>query len=248
MIEQNLQAVSDRIQQASSLVGRPRGAIRLLAVSKTFGPDCVRAALAWGQHDFGENYVQEALDKMAALQDVRAQLVWHFIGGLQSNKTRQVAEHFDWVHSVDREQIAKRLNDQRPDHLPALNVLIQVNTSDEATKNGVAQADILSLAQAIRGLPRLKLRGLMALPAPSPSPDAQQQAHRQLRVLFDRLRADALAQHWPQTQDLDTLSMGMSADLETAIAEGSTLVRVGTAIFGSRPRPHPEAKPQADQA
>ena len=235
MIEQNLQAVSNRIQQACSTFGRSGEDVRMLAVSKTFGPGSVRAALAWGQHEFGENYVQEALDKITALSDVREQLVWHFIGGLQSNKTRAVAEHFDWVHSVDREAIARRLNDQRPAHLPALNVLIQVNTSEEATKNGVAETAIGPLAQALVLMPRLRLRGLMALPAPAPSPEAQQRAHQKLRLLFDQLRDQAAAQAWPDSHVLDTLSMGMSADLEAAIAEGSTLVRVGTAIFGSRP-------------
>lgn len=234
MIEQNLQTVSSRIQQACSGVGRNPDSVRLLAVSKTFGADAVRVALPWGQRDFGENYVQEALDKMAALTDVRTQLVWHFIGGLQSNKTRAVAEHFDWVHSLDRAQIATRLNDQRPATLPPLQVLIQVNTSQEDTKNGVAAEDIAALAAHIHALPRLQLRGLMALPAPTPDAQAQHAAHRHLHACFVALQGQAAAMGWPDAACIDTLSMGMSGDLEAAIAEGSTLVRVGTAIFGGR--------------
>jgi pyridoxal phosphate enzyme (YggS family) len=236
MIEQNLQRVNERIQQACSAHQRPEGAVTLLAVSKTFDADAVREAFAAGQRRFGENYVQEALDKIAALADVRAQIEWHLIGPLQSNKTRPVAEQFDWVHSVDRLKIAQRLSEQRPAHLPPLQVLLQVNTSGEDSKNGLSVADeagLLALAREVSALPHLRLRGLMALPAPEADDAAQRAAHHRLRALFDRLVAAGLP--------LDTLSMGMSGDLEAAIAEGSTLVRVGTAIFGGRTRPAPEA-------
>lgn len=235
MIDANLQSVRQRIRVTCEKNMRDVDAVRLLAVTKTFGPACIRETLALGLHDYGENYVQEGLDKIKALQDVRATLCWHFIGALQSNKTRSVAEQFDWVHSIDRLTIAQRLNDQRPDDLSPLQVLIQVNTSQEGSKNGVAETEVMALAQAITNLPRLSLRGLMALPAPTDDPIAQQQAHRQLKVLFDALRAQAQAAHWPGADRIDTLSMGMSADVEAAIAEGSTLVRVGTAIFGHRP-------------
>ncbi len=229
MIEHALQQVNKRIQQACLTNHRPTDAVTLLAVSKTFGSDDVRAALDCGQHRFGENYVQEALDKIQALGDVRAQLEWHLIGPLQSNKTRPVAEQFDWVQSVDRLKIAQRLSEQRPEHLPPLNVLLQVNTSGEDSKSGVAPAEVAALARAVSALPRLRLRGLMALPAPTPDEASQLAAHRGLKALFDNLVATGLP--------LDTLSMGMSADLEAAIAEGATLVRVGTAIFGGRPKP-----------
>jgi pyridoxal phosphate enzyme (YggS family) len=226
MIEANLQRVNHRIAQTCSALGRPPGSITLLAVSKTFGPDAVREAHALGQTLFGENYVQEALDKMDALGDLRAVLQWHLIGPLQSNKTRAVAERFDWVQSVDRLKIAQRLSEQRPAMLPPLQVCLQVNTSGEASKSGLAPAEVPTLARTVAALPRLRLRGLMALPAPTDDPDTQHQAHRALKRLFDQLNAEGLA--------LDTLSMGMSADLEAAIAEGSTMVRVGTAIFGGR--------------
>lgn len=227
MIEHALQQVNKRIQQACLTNHRPTDAVTLLAVSKTFGSDDVRAALDCGQHRFGENYVQEALDKIQALGDVRAQLEWHLIGPLQSNKTRPVAEQFDWVQSVDRLKIAQRLSEQRPEHLPPLNVLLQVNTSGEDSKSGVAPAEVAALARAVSALPRLRLRGLMALPAPTPDEASQLAAHRGLKALFDNLVATGLP--------LDTLSMGMSADLEAAVLEGATLVRIGTAIFGSRP-------------
>jgi pyridoxal phosphate enzyme (YggS family) len=226
MIEQNLQTVSNRIEQACSAFHRPAGSVSLLAVTKTFGAQAVREALACGQHAFGENYVQEALAKIEALSDVRAQLQWHLIGPLQSNKTRVVAEHFDWVQTVDRLKIAQRLSEQRPEALAPLNVLIQVNTSGEASKSGADPAEVVDLAHAVAALPRLRLRGLMALPAPTPDEAAQQRAHHGLKTLFDQLLADGLA--------IDTLSMGMSADLEAAIAQGATMVRVGTAIFGTR--------------
>lgn len=197
-----------------------------MAVSKTFGPDAVQEAFNAGQRAFGENYLQEALDKMAALQGRAPGLVWHFIGPIQSNKTRPIAEHFDWVHSVDRLKIAQRLSEQRPAHLPPLNICLQVNISGEASKSGVAPAELPALAQAVAALPRLTLRGLMAIPEPAADEAAQRQPLRALRLLSEQLRADGLAP--------DTLSMGMSADLAAAIAEGSTMVRIGTAIFGKR--------------
>lgn len=226
MISLQRQQVSNRIQQACLAHGRPQDSVTLLAVTKTFGADAVREAFEAGQRQFGENYVQEAIDKIAALGDVREQLQWHLIGPLQSNKTRVVAKHFDWVQTVDRLKIAQRLNEQRPDDLAPLNVLIQVNTSGEDSKSGAPPGEVLSLAGAVAAMPRLRLRGLMALPAPESDPQAQQRAHHALKALFDQLNAQGLA--------LDTLSMGMSADLEAAIAEGATMVRVGTAIFGKR--------------
>jgi pyridoxal phosphate enzyme (YggS family) len=198
-----------------------------LAVSKTFAADQVREVAASGQRDFGENYVQEGVDKIAALKDVPG-LVWHCIGPLQSNKTRPVAEHFDWVHSVDRLKIAQRLSEQRPAGLPPLNICLQVNIDGGPTKAGVSPSEALSLAQAVSALPRLVLRGLMTIPDPVEGFDAQVAVHLQAKHLFDELQA-ALA--LPQ---FDTLSMGMSADLEAAVKAGSTLVRVGTAVFGAR--------------
>lgn len=198
----------------------------LLAVSKTFPAVTVREAVAAGQHRFGENYVQEALDKMAELADLRGQIEWHMIGPIQSNKTRAVAEHFDWVHTVDRLKIAQRLSDQRPAHLPPLQVCIQVNTSGEDSKSGTSPDEALELARAVAALPRLRLRGVMALPAPTAEPAEQNRQLAQVRVAYERLRSQGLP--------LDTLSMGMSADLEAAVAQGSTLVRVGTALFGQR--------------
>jgi pyridoxal phosphate enzyme (YggS family) len=200
--------------------------VTLLAVSKTFGPDAVREALAAGQHRFGENYVQEALDKIAALGDVRAQIQWHLIGPLQSNKTRAVAEAFDWVHSVDRLKIAQRLSEQRPPDLPPLQVCLQINISGEASKSGLAPDEVLPVALAVAALPRLTLRGLMAIPEPAGDREVQRVPHRRLRELQMRLVAAGLR--------LDTLSMGMTADLEAAVLEGATIVRVGTAIFGGR--------------
>lgn len=225
-LAQHLEAVHRRIAQAAQAAGRDPASIRLLAVSKTFPADAVRAAFAAGQRAFGENYVQEALAKIEALADLRAQIEWHFIGPLQSNKTRLVAEHFDWVHSVDRLKIAQRLAEQRPANLAPLNVCLQINVSGEASKSGVAPADAPALAREVAALPRLVLRGLMSIPEPSEDVDAQRAAHRTLRELFETLRAEGLA--------LDTLSMGMSADLEAAVLEGATVVRIGTAIFGAR--------------
>ena len=227
-IGSNLQAVKRRIDEAACAHGRNVADVTLLAVSKTFGPEAVREAFAAGQRAFGENYVQEALDKVQALADLRTQIVWHLIGPLQSNKTRPVAEAFDWVHSVDRLKVAQRLSEQRPTHLPPLQVCLQVNISGEASKSGLAPTEVLAVAQAVAALPRLRLRGLMAIPEPAADLAAQRAPHRALRELLATLNATGLA--------LDTLSMGMSADLEAAVAEGATMVRVGTAIFGGRPR------------
>jgi pyridoxal phosphate enzyme (YggS family) len=203
--------------------------VRLLAVSKTQPADAVRAAFGAGHRAFGENYVQEALDKIAALADLRAQIEWHLIGPLQSNKTRPVAEAFDWVHSVDRLKIAQRLSEQRPPGLPPLQLCLQVNVSGAASKSGLAPTELPEVARAVAALPRLRLRGLMSIPAPAQGFEAQRAPHRALRELLEALNAQGLV--------LDTLSMGMSDDLEAAVAEGATLVRVGTAVFGARPAP-----------
>ena len=229
-LDYNLAAVQQRIALAAQLASRDPRSVTLLAVSKTFPAEDVRAAHAAGQHAFGENYVQEALTKIETLADLRASLEWHFIGPLQSNKTRPVAENFDWVHSVDRLKIAQRLAEQRPAHLPPLNVCLQVNVSGEASKAGVTPAEAAETAHAIAALPQLRLRGLMSIPEPAETIDAQRVPHRQLRELFEQLRADGL--------ELDTLSMGMSSDLEAAVLEGATIVRVGTAIFGARDYSH----------
>ncbi|MFO1371266.1 MAG: YggS family pyridoxal phosphate-dependent enzyme [Candidatus Competibacteraceae bacterium] len=213
-----------RIRTAEQRFQRPTGSVQLLAVSKTQPPDAIVAVATAGQHCFGENYVQEALEKITELVTLR--LEWHFIGPIQSNKTHPIAEHFAWVHSVDRLKIAERLNAQRPAHLPPLNVCLQVNISQESTKSGLDVAEVLTVAHAIAALPRLRLRGLMAIPAPAADFDTQRPAFARLRHLQEHLIANGLA--------LDTLSMGMSDDLEAAIAEGATWVRVGTAIFGPR--------------
>ena len=224
----NLQHVRARIATACQRAGRGVEEVTLLAVSKTFGADAVRAAAAAGQRAFGENYIQEGVEKIAALRDLG--LMWHCIGPIQSNKTRLVAEHFDWVHTVDRLKIAERLSAQRPADRPPLNVCIQVNIDGGANKSGVARGDALALARAVAALPQLKLRGLMSIPEIAPDFEAARAVHAGARALFDQLNADGLV--------LDTLSMGMSDDLEAAIAAGSTMVRVGTAIFGSRaPKP-----------
>lgn len=225
-IELKLQQLRQRIGDACTLAQRPVQSVTLLAVAKTFGADAVRQAHAAGQHAFGENYVQEALAKINALADLRPALEWHLIGPLQSNKTCEVAAAFDWVHTVDRLKIAQRLSAQRPDHLPPLQVCVQVNVSGEASKAGVAPDEAAALAQAVAALPRLCLRGLMSIPEPAQGIAAQRAPHRRLHELFESMCAQGLA--------LDTLSMGMSADLEAAIAEGSTMVRVGSAIFGER--------------
>jgi hypothetical protein len=227
-IGSNLQEVKRRIDAACGHAGRPANSVTLLAVSKTFGPDAVRAAHAAGQAAFGENYVQEGLAKIEALVDLRAQLQWHLIGPLQSNKTKAVAETFDWVHSVDRLKTAERLAAQRPAGLPPLQLCLQVNISGEASKSGVAPADVPALAAAVAALPRerVRLRGLMAIPEPGAALQAQRVPHAALHALLQALNA--------QGRSLDTLSMGMSADLEAAVAEGATIVRVGSAIFGAR--------------
>ncbi len=226
-IASNLQHVRQRIAEACATAGRSTASVQLLAVSKTQPAAAVREAHAAGQHAFGENYVQEALAKIEALADLRGSLQWHLIGPLQGNKTRTVAEHFDWVHSVDRLKIAQRLSEQRPPGLAPLQLCLQVNISGEASKAGLAPAEVAGVAQAVAALPRLQLRGLMAIPEPAAGFDAQRRAHHALGELLAALRAQGLA--------LDTLSMGMSADLEAAVAEGATLVRVGTALFGARP-------------
>ena len=222
-LQQRLDHVRSRIAAAAE-AGRDPAGIRLIAASKTFDAAAVRDAHAAGQVDFGENYVQETLDKMGELGDLP--LVWHFIGPIQSNKTRAIAEHFDWVHSVDRLKIAERLSAQRPASLPVLDVCLEVNISGEASKGGVSAEDLPALAQAVSRLPRLRLRGLMAIPAPSTDPLVQRAAFAAVRRLYEALQGSGYA--------LDTLSMGMSSDLEAAIAEGATMVRVGTALFGER--------------
>jgi len=224
-VARNLAAVRARMEHAAERAGRDPGAIRLLAVSKAQPVEVLEAAWEAGQQDFGENYLQEALPKLAALAE--HDLRWHFIGGLQSNKTRAVAEHFDWVHTVDRESIARRLSEQRPAELPPLHLCLQVNVSGEGSKGGVAPERLPELADAVVALPRIRLRGLMAIPAPAEDLEAQRAPFRQLRELLEQLNA--------RGHGLDTLSMGMSEDLEAAILEGATLVRVGTAIFGPRP-------------
>jgi len=220
-----LQQVRERIAAACAMAQRPVQSVTLLAVSKTFGPDAVREAHGAGQCAFGENYVQEALTKRDALAALRP-VEWHLIGPLQSNKSREVAAAFDWVQSVDRMKVAERLSAQRPAGLAPLQVCLQVNVSGEASKSGVAPGELAALSRAVAALPNLRLRGLMSIPEPVEGFEAQRAPHRMLRALFDQLRRQGLA--------LDTLSMGMSADLEAAIAEGATIVRVGTAIFGDR--------------
>jgi pyridoxal phosphate enzyme (YggS family) len=225
-ISESLHTTEARIAAAVQTFGRTPDAVTLLIVSKTFPGSAVREAYAAGARRFGENYVQEGLDKIAELADLRTQIEWHLIGPLQSNKTRPVAEAFDWVHSVDRLKTAARLSEQRPDHLPPLNICLQVNISNEASKSGVTPQELAALAHQVAALPRLRLRGLMAVPEPAADVEAQRLPHRALAELFAALNAEGMA--------LDTLSMGMSADLEAAIAEGATMVRVGSAIFGSR--------------
>jgi pyridoxal phosphate enzyme (YggS family) len=225
-IAENLRQVRQRIDRACTECNRPSTGVTLLAVSKTCAADAVREAVAEGQRAFGENYAQEALVKIEALADVRAQLEWHLIGPLQSNKTRVVAEAFDWVHTVDRLKIAERLSDQRPTNKPPLNICLQVNVDGESSKSGIGFSELPALAHSAAALPGIKLRGLMSIPQPVDGFEAQREPHRRLREAFEMLRRDGLA--------LDTLSMGMSADLEAAVCEGATLVRVGSAIFGAR--------------
>ena len=230
MIADNLQQVTTRLQQACHNAGRDPAAVRLLAVSKTFPADAVVQAHAAGQTAFGENYIQEGVEKIQALAHLP--LEWHCIGPIQSNKTRPVAEHFHWVHTVDRLKIAQRLSEQRPAGLPPLQVCIQVNVDGGPTKSGVVPSEALALAQAVAALPGLQLRGLMCIPEPAPDFVAACAVFAGARGLFDALNAAGL--------ELDTLSMGMSADLEAAVQSGSTMVRVGSAIFGGRTYP---AKP-----
>ena len=227
-IEQMIAKVRARIREAAQAAGRDPAGVGLLAVSKTQPASAIRQAHAAGLVDFGENYLQEALAKQAELADLP--LVWHFIGPIQSNKTKPIAEHFAWVHSVDRLKIAERLSEQRPAELPALNICLQVNVSGEASKSGCAPEELPALAAAVAALPKLRLRGLMAIPEPTDDPAEQRAAFARLRELQARL-----------PYELDTLSMGMSHDLESAIAEGATWVRIGTALFGARDygtRPH----------
>lgn len=222
--EARLQTVLQRITDACTHYGRDAGSVTLLAVSKTRTSDELRAIAAAGVRRFGENYLQEALEKIDALRDLEPE--WHFIGPIQSNKTRPIAENFDWVHSVDRLKIAKRLSEQRPDNLPPLNICLQINVSGEQSKSGATLEELLALSRQVATLPRLRLRGLMAIPAHTEDFETQRQAFRLMREALSQLNADGLA--------LDTLSMGMSSDLEAAIAEGATIVRIGTALFGPR--------------
>jgi pyridoxal phosphate enzyme (YggS family) len=224
IISANLQAVKARIRAAAQAVGRDAGAARLLAVSKGWPAECVRSAFSAGQRAFGENYVQEGVTKIIALDDLA--LEWHFIGPLQSNKTREVAENFDWVHSLDRIKIAQRLSAQRPSGASPLQVCLQVNVSGENSKSGVAPADVATLAHAIKSLPGIRLRGLMTIPEASENAGLLRQRFAMLRTLLEQLNAESM--------QLDTLSMGMSDDFEIAIAEGATILRIGTAIFGQR--------------
>jgi pyridoxal phosphate enzyme (YggS family) len=226
-IRDHLQTVRQRVASACEVAGRSHDAVHVLAVSKTQPAEAVRQAWSEGQRDFGENYVAEAQAKMAELIDLRPALTWHLIGPLQANKTRVVAELFDWVHSVDRLRIATRLSEQRPPNLAPLEVCLQVNISGEDSKSGCTPEELPALARAVAGLPRLRLRGLMVIPATAEGLEAQQAPLRATRQLFDALLAAGL--------QLDTLSMGMSGDLEAAVLEGATMVRIGTAIFGARP-------------
>jgi PLP dependent protein len=220
-------AVHQRLLHAVRQAGRSEASVQLLAVSKTFPAQAVREAAATGQRAFGENYIQEGVEKIAELADLK--LEWHMIGPVQSNKTRLVAEHFDWVHTVDRLKTAQRLSEQRPAHLPPIQVCVQVNIDGGANKSGVAPADALELARAVAALPRLQLRGLMCIPEPASDFVAQEQGFMRTTELFNQiLSANPAWKQW------DTLSMGMSADLEAAVAAGSTMVRVGTALFGVR--------------
>ncbi|MCT8829199.1 YggS family pyridoxal phosphate-dependent enzyme [Glaesserella parasuis] len=224
-ISQNLAIISQQIQQCCQQANRPEQSVKLLAVSKTKPISAIAEAIEAGQRAFGENYVQEGIEKIQHFAE-NDTLEWHFIGLLQSNKTRVVAEHFDWVQTIDRLKIAQRLSEQRPEHLPVLNVLIQINISDEASKSGISAKEMLELATQISQLPRLKLRGLMAIPKPESEPEQQKIALAQMNELFLQLQS--------QFEGIDTLSMGMSDDMPSAIECGSTMVRIGTAIFGAR--------------
>ena len=222
-ISENLSRIQQQIEQISAEYQREN--VRLLAVSKTKPVQAIEEAIRAGQYAFGENYVQEGVEKIAYFSGNKS-LEWHFIGPLQSNKSRLVAEHFDWIQTVDRFKIAERLNDQRPEHLPPLNVLIQINISDESSKSGIQPEEMFSLAEKISQFPRLKLRGLMAIPKPESEPEQQKIALRKMKDLFNRLQQ--------RFESVDTLSMGMSDDMASAIECGSTMVRIGTAIFGER--------------
>jgi pyridoxal phosphate enzyme (YggS family) len=223
-IAQSLEEIRNRVTVLERRYGRGPGEVSVLAVSKTKPPEAVRAAAEVGQRDFGENHLQDALTKLDSLEDL--DLVWHFIGPVQSNKTRVIAARFDWVHSIDRAKIARRLNEQRPGGLPPLNVCLQVNVSGEASKSGVGPDEVEGLARAVSELPRLRLRGLMTLPRPCEDLEEQRRPFATLRGIGESLNAGGLA--------LDTLSMGMTNDMEAAIAEGATIIRIGTAIFGAR--------------
>ena len=227
-IAENISKIRLAIGQAAAQHGRNPASVLLLAVSKTFGAEAVIDAANAGQSAFGENYLQEALDKQQAVQTLRPDLAleWHFIGPIQSNKTRPLAEHFAWAHAVDREKIARRLSEQRPSNLPPLNICLQVNVSGESSKSGVAPTEVLALAQAVATLPGLRLRGLMAIPEPAEDVESQRKPFALLRALQQQLTEAGIP--------TDTLSMGMSADMDAAIAEGATIVRIGTAIFGKR--------------
>ncbi|EEX42759.1 YggS family pyridoxal phosphate-dependent enzyme [Vibrio furnissii] len=230
-IQQNLEHITSQIENAQQKCGRSRSSVQLLAVSKTKPVEAILEAAEAGQRAFGENYVQEGCDKVQFFAEHHPELnlEWHFIGPLQSNKTRLIAEHFDWMHTIDRAKIAQRLSEQRPAHLPPLQVLIQVNTSGEASKSGVSENDLFTLAELISSLPNLTLRGLMSIPENVPDYASQLAAFRQLAALKDQLAE--------KYDGIDTLSMGMSGDMAAAIEAGSTIVRIGTAIFGQRDYP-----------
>lgn len=227
-IKDNLVSIHQQIQTACQKVGRPQSAVKLLAVSKTKPVEDIQMAIDAGQRAFGENYVQEGIEKIQYFADKHPELEWHFIGPLQSNKTRLVAEHFDWMQTIDRAKIADRLNEQRPIHKAPLNVLIQINISDESSKSGIPPQEMLMLAKHIEKLPHLCLRGLMTIPAPTDNLAEQEKAFNAMKSLFEELKAA-----FPH-QTIDTLSMGMTDDMETAITCGTTMVRIGTAIFGKR--------------
>ncbi len=231
-IHDNLNTVKAQITEAAQAAARKPTDIKLLAVSKTFPAEDVRTAYEWGQKAFGENYVQEGVQKVHALKDLRPNIEWHFIGPIQSNKSRDVAENFDWVHSIDRLKIAQRLNEQRPRNLPPINVCVQVNISGEVSKSGVQSHELLDLCLAITQMPQLKLRGLMSIPEPTENTQEQRKAHHTLFSMLEHLKQEPAIQS--SSAQLDTLSMGMSSDINSAIAEGSTMVRIGTAIFGKR--------------
>lgn len=230
-ITDHLQTVRTRVCRAAQQAHRDPSSVNLLAVSKTQPVSAILEAAEAGQLAFGENYEQEAVRKIIEIRQNRPdlKLEWHFIGPIQSNKTRAIAEHFDWVHSVDRERIARRLSDQRPEDMPPLNICLQVNISGEDSKSGVRPEELADLVKAVSGMPRLKLRGLMAIPEPQSDPEKQRQPFNAMKTLFEELKHTGY--------DLDTLSMGMSDDMEAAIQEGATTVRIGTAIFGQRHYP-----------